>query len=183
MQSPAYAWDDLAAVIELVGDGHGRHVPGTPYVYEHWWRPLDGTEPGEDGIRRPGKGAAMKPEPAAAAAVRRAATGRPDAGGSRSWPLARVGRLQSGNEPGLTVAQEYHRKAVRGVYSANDWERARQAGFRHPRDHQADITEHIRRHGVINPAQVSYSVLDEGFHRYTAARQLGQRTLPVKKTG
>lgn len=63
-----YSWDDLAAVIELVsrpkvavdmtGDGHGRHIPGTPYVYRHGFVPIDGTELGEDGIRRPSAGRA-----------------------------------------------------------------------------------------------------------------------------
>lgn len=173
-------WDDHAAVVDLVGDGHGHHVPGTPYVYRHCWIPLGGTELGDDGIRRPGKGAAGKAESAAAEAVRRAATGRTDARGS-SWPLARVGRLKSGNEPGLTVAQEYRQKAILGKYSPNDFERARRAGFAHPREHQADITEHIRQHGIINAAQASYGTLDEGYHRYAAMRQLRKRTMPVKE--
>lgn len=196
MQALAYSWDDLAREIELttddsdratsidlVGDGHGNHVPGTPYVYRHWWVPLDGTKLGDDGIRRPAEGAAGRLESPAAAAVRQAAAGRTGAKGGRAWPLARVGRLRSGNEPGMTVAQEYQRKAVRGLYSVNDWERARRAGFAHPRDHQRDITEHIRQHGIVNPAQADYGTLSEGFHRYVAARQLGLRTLPVKKTG
>lgn len=41
-------------VIGLTGDGHGRHIPGTPDVYKHGFIPIDGTELGEDGIRRPG---------------------------------------------------------------------------------------------------------------------------------
>lgn len=28
-------------VIDLTGDGHGHHVPGTPYVYSHGWKPLN----------------------------------------------------------------------------------------------------------------------------------------------
>lgn len=28
--------------IDLIGDGHGHHIPGTPYVYSHGWRPLHG---------------------------------------------------------------------------------------------------------------------------------------------
>ncbi len=38
----------------LTGDGHGHHVAGTPNVYSHGWHPLDGTEAGKDGIRKPG---------------------------------------------------------------------------------------------------------------------------------
>lgn len=67
-----------AQALDLVGDGHGRHVPGTPYVYEHWWVPLDGTELGKDGLRRPAKAspglaeqaAAHSPAPARTAAER-----------------------------------------------------------------------------------------------------------------
>jgi hypothetical protein len=178
-----YSWDDLAKVIELVGDGHGHHVPGTPYVYRHWWVPLDGTELGDDGIRRPAKDAEGKAEPAAAAAVRRAVTGRAAARGEQSWPLSRVGRLTSGNEQGLTVAQEYHRKEILGRYSPTDRERARQAGFEHPRDYQRHITEDIRRRGMINPVRASYGALDEGYHRYAAMRQLGRRQIKVRRGG
>lgn len=103
--------------------------------------------------------------------------------GTEAWSLARVGRLQSGNEPGLTVAQEYHQKETLGRYTANDHERARQAGFDHPRAHQASITEHIRQHGIINPARASHGTLDEGYHRYAAMRRLGQRSMPMRKTG
>ena len=173
--------DDLAAVIELVGDGHGHHIAGTPDVYRHWWIPLDGTELGDDGIRRPGKGAAGKPEPAAATAVRRAARGRTDARDTQSWSLSRVGRLKSGNTPGMTVAREYSEKEILGRYSPNDWERARRAGFAHPRDYQRDITEDIRRWGMINPVRTSRGALDEGYHRYAAMRQLRKRTMPAKK--
>lgn len=98
------------------------------------------------------------------------------------WPLSRVGALQSGNEPGMTVEQEYQRKAVGGNYSPNDHERARQAGHDSPSAHQADITEHVKRHGIINAARVSGGTLDEGFHRYVAARQLGHKTMPVQES-
>jgi hypothetical protein len=36
----SYSWNDLAAVIELTGDGHDRHIPGTPYDWRHPWIPL-----------------------------------------------------------------------------------------------------------------------------------------------
>jgi hypothetical protein len=104
-------------------------------------------------------------------------------GGAESWSLARVGRLQSGNEPGLTVAQEYRQKETLGRYSANDHERARRAGFDHPREYQASITEHIRQHGILNPAQSSHGTLDEGYHRYAAMRQLGKRSMRIRETG
>lgn len=44
-------------VIGLTGDGHGRHIPGSPDVYSHDWKPLAGSTVGADGIRGPGKGA------------------------------------------------------------------------------------------------------------------------------
>jgi hypothetical protein len=43
-------------LLELTGDGHGHHIPGTPDVYRHGFIPVDGTELGDDGVRRPGKG-------------------------------------------------------------------------------------------------------------------------------
>lgn len=104
-------------------------------------------------------------------------------GGSGNWSLARVGRLQSGNEPGLTVAQEYHQKEVLGKYSENDYARAGAAG---PREYQRQITESVRKNGILNPAQVNAwtetkNGLSEGYHRYAAARQLGFKTMPVSK--
>lgn len=96
------------------------------------------------------------------------------------WPLSRVGALRSGNERDMTVEQEYQRKEVQGKYSKNDFERARVYG-QHPRDYQAGITAHIRQHGIINAAQASYGVLDEGYHRYAAARQLGLQSMPVQE--
>ena len=99
-----------------------------------------------------------------------------------SWPLSRVGALQSGNEPGMTVEQEYQSKEVGGNYTPNDHERAKRAGFGHPRDYQADITRHVAEHGIINAAQASGGTLDEGYHRYAAARQLNHKTMPVQET-
>jgi predicted ABC-type ATPase len=29
-------------VLDLIGDGHGRHIPGTPMVYRHGWKPITG---------------------------------------------------------------------------------------------------------------------------------------------
>lgn len=104
-------------------------------------------------------------------------------GGGGTMSVARIGRLQSGNEQGMTVAQEYRQKEVLGRYSANDYERAKQAGFGSPRDYQASITSHIAQHGIINPARYSYGTLDEGYHRYAAARQLGMSTMPARKLG
>jgi hypothetical protein len=98
--------------------------------------------------------------------------------------LDRIGRLQSGNEQGMTVAQEYRQKEVLGRYSASDWARAnvgRAAGERHPRDYQASITAHVKEHGQVNPGHVSGGALDEGYHRYAAARQLGHATMRVRK--
>jgi hypothetical protein len=98
------------------------------------------------------------------------------------WPLSRVGRLQSGNEQGLTVEQEYQRKEVQGKYSKNDFERAKRAGFSHPRDYQASITSHVAEHGILSAAAASYGALDEGYHRYAAARQLGLQSMPVQES-
>jgi hypothetical protein len=106
----------------------------------------------------------------------------PPADDGGSWPLSRVGALQSGNEPGITVEQEYQRKEVGGRYSPNDHEVAGRAGFAHPRDYQADITRHVAEHGIINAARVSGGTLDEGYHRYAAARQLGHKKMPVQES-
>lgn len=116
----------------------------------------------------------------------RGGSGAKGAGGSGSWSLARVGRLMSGNEPGLTVAQEFHQKEVLGKYSPNDYERARQAGASSPREYQRRITESVREKGILSPARVNSwtetkNGLSEGYHRYAAARQLGMKTMPVTK--
>lgn len=107
--------------------------------------------------------------------------GSGSSGGTQTRSLDWVGRLQSGNEPGLSVAQEYRQKETLGRYSPNDHAVARRAGYSHPRDYQAAITEHVRRHGLVNPPQASHGTLDEGYHRYAAMRQLGRRVMPVKK--
>lgn len=49
-----------AQAFDLTGDGHGHHVPGTPDVYSHGWKPLEGGSVAADGILRPDKGAALK---------------------------------------------------------------------------------------------------------------------------
>jgi hypothetical protein len=105
---------------------------------------------------------------------------------TQSRSLSWVGGLRSGNEPGMTVAQEYRQKEILGNYPASDWARARQAGFSSPRAYQASITAHIAGHGIINPGQWSSSggrgTLDEGYHRYAAMRQLGMTSMPVRRT-
>ena len=106
----------------------------------------------------------------------------PPADDGGQWPLSRVGALQSGNTPGMTVEQEYQSKEIGGNYSANDHEVARRAGFAHSRDYQADITRNVAQNGIINAARVSAGTLDEGYHRYAAARQLGHKTMPVRES-
>lgn len=32
----------LANQLDLTGDGHGHHIPGTPMVYKHGWKPISG---------------------------------------------------------------------------------------------------------------------------------------------
>ena len=32
------------ADIDLTGDGHGRHIPGTPIVFHHGWEPVNGVK-------------------------------------------------------------------------------------------------------------------------------------------
>jgi hypothetical protein len=106
--------------------------------------------------------------------------------GTQFWPLTRVGQLQSGNEPGLTVEQEYQQKERRGEYTENDHARAAMYG-QHPRDYQAQITQHVDQHGQLNPAQwEDYPgdggpVLAEGYHRYAAHRNLGNVVMPVRR--
>lgn len=67
-----------AQLVDLIGDGHGHHVPGTPDVYRHGFIPISGTALGKDGIRRPG--GTGKPARAAAAkpAVKAAPSSPPD---------------------------------------------------------------------------------------------------------
>jgi hypothetical protein len=132
-----------------------------------------GTRPEPEPVPEP----AREPEPAKETAEPEHAEPDVPAG---HWPLDKVGKLQSGNEPGMTVEQEYQRKEVQGSYSPNDFENAKAAGRKHPRDYQAGITQHIDEHGIINAAQTSYGVLDEGYHRYAAARQLGHKSMPVR---
>lgn len=71
-----------APALELTGDGHGRHVAGTPDVYSHGWEPRSGSTLGADGIRRPGKGTALKKAAGPTAKLRLVATGKPYAPGS-----------------------------------------------------------------------------------------------------
>lgn len=33
--------------IDLTGDGHGHHIPGSPIVYHHGWKPVSGVSAGE----------------------------------------------------------------------------------------------------------------------------------------
>lgn len=99
------------------------------------------------------------------------------------WPLSRVGKLQSGNERDMTVEQEYQSKEIGGNYSPNDFERAKRAGFGHPRDYQADITASVKAKGILSAARASFGALDEGYHRYAAARQLGLQSMPVQESG
>jgi hypothetical protein len=47
MRLAPYGWDDIAMVIGLTGDGHGHHIPGTPYTYRHGFIPVDGTGGGQ----------------------------------------------------------------------------------------------------------------------------------------
>lgn len=100
--------------------------------------------------------------------------------GPKAMSLDAVGRLQSGNEPRMTVAQEYRQKEILGNYSANDYARAAEQG-QTPREYQASITEHVRQHGQINPAQASDGHLDEGYHRYAAMKQLGRKSMSVRR--
>lgn len=102
---------------------------------------------------------------------------------SQLTPISSVGKLKSGNIPGLTVEQEYHRKEVLGKYTANDYAVAKAAGHKHPRDYQAELTKHIAANGIINAPQVDTAdkTLSEGYHRYAAMRQLKQSSIPVRK--
>lgn len=103
-------------------------------------------------------------------------------GQAETWSVARVGRLASGNEPGMTVAQEYAMKEGRGRYSPND--HARAAQYRQtPREYQAEITADIGKNGMINAVQWDREdrMLTEGYHRYAAMRQLGIKTMRIRR--
>lgn len=150
-------------------------------TWRHNWVP---TNAAAARLKTHGRSDSFHAVPAAALrnkTARPATTKPPLPAGSRPVPLAKVGKLRSGNDPRMTVEQEFQKKVVQGQYSANDIARAARYG-QTPRQYQAEITEHIRQHGVINAAQVSDGVLDEGFHRYAALRQLRRRTVPVKRS-
>jgi hypothetical protein len=42
----------VSAQLDLTGDGHGRHIPGTPFVYTHGWKPVKAGPPpaGDKGL-------------------------------------------------------------------------------------------------------------------------------------
>ncbi len=113
----------------------------------------------------------------------RGASGARGGGGdARNWSMTRVGRLNSGNRPGMTVAQEYREKEILGNYSANDQAVARAAGYKDARSYQEALTKDIGERGLLNPVYYSETdhYLSEGYHRYAAMRQLGRRTIPVR---
>jgi len=103
--------------IELIGDGHGHHIPGTPDVYSHGWRPLAGTTIGPKGIRIPGSGggppkvasagrvraavkAARITRPAVTPAATAPAAPKPSAGGTAGLAAAMSSGVKSRKEPG-----------------------------------------------------------------------------------
>ena len=107
----------------------------------------------------------------------------------QQWSVEDVGRLQSANRPGMTVAEEYDAKS-RGDYANSDHEHARYYGFRDAGHYQAELDRHVTAHGIRNPSYWSPGEEDlgedpankhlvNGFHRYASARNVGLRAMPV----
>jgi hypothetical protein len=102
-------------------------------------------------------------------------------------PMTFVGAMQSGNNPNMTVEEEYQTKRKRGEFQPNDFNRL-MPGIKDPQQHQDEITSHIDQHGQINPIQFSaykghQTTLDEGYHRYAAHRDLGLEGIRAKYYG
>ena len=124
----------------MTGDGHGRHIPGSPFVYSHNWHPLHGTEIGSDGIRRLSKGShgpGTLKRPAAGGEPRSRSTpeaAKPAARVTRAARPGESGGILSGPHPAdrLTVARD--RRATAKAMSTDDlesadWELTRRAAL------------------------------------------------------
>lgn len=107
------------------------------------------------------------------------------------WPVEEVGKLRSGNRPGLSVDEEYAAYS-RGDYTDADHEHAQVYGFRDAGHYQDALDQHIASHGLRTPSywgpgekdlgeDPNDRVLVNGAHRYASARNLGLRTMPVAR--
>jgi ParB-like chromosome segregation protein Spo0J len=88
--------------------------------------------------------------------------------------IGKVGRLWSGD-------QEFKGRKVKDIdeyeVSAND-----AGGHDDPtKSNYPELEAHVAEHGVQEPLVISGRTLLDGHHRYTAAKKLGIKSLPVVK--
>lgn len=106
------------------------------------------------------------------------------------WPVEEVGKLTSGNRPGMSIADEYHQREVLGNHEWGDHAHARQYGYPDAATYQDALARHVAQHGIVKPVAWERGnpalgespddrILANGYHRYAAARALGHATVPV----
>ena len=114
---------------------------------------------------------------------------------TQQFSVDEIGNWASGNMPGYTVAQEYDARFT-GANPAED-EHAQYYGYRNARDYQGHLNMHVAEHGIRTP--LTYSppgtpdlatgeplethALENGYHRYAAARDLGIKHLNAQELG
>lgn len=90
----ARTWDELARVIDMTGDGHGHHIAGTPYEWEHGYIPLTPAAATSHFRGKPPKGWTA-PSPKGSGKTGTAATGSPEDAATAHGIAANV-RLERG---------------------------------------------------------------------------------------
>ena len=127
--------------LDLTGDGHGHHIPGTPMVYRHGFIPISGTVLGKDGIRRPGE--AKKAPAAVKVAAPKAVLTAP--------PPARTVLTRPSPPPAPTAAPAVpsagkiskNIKAEAGAFSDQGTQQEALAEIQHALDTQAKLLPHV----------------------------------------
>lgn len=117
-------------LLDLTGDGHGHHIPGTPDVYTHGFHPIDGTALDEKGVRRPGEGASGANEPPRSAAPKESPlhgdaayehvaepTGKKERDAADYYSVA-SGRLNPALRNGTALTDKTDKAQVRNLESA-----------------------------------------------------------------
>lgn len=114
---------------------------------------------------------------------------------TQQFSVDEVGGWKSGNIPGFTVAQEYESRYT-GANPYED-EHAQYYGYRDARHYQESLNDHIKQHGLRTPVKYSppgtpdlatgetldVPLMENGYHRYAAARDLGMEYLNAQQLG